>query len=132
LLNPYEPDSNLVTNPHFGTTYTASGGAYTGVTYGTVSLLGINVPTVWQSDVPKPGGGTRPMADLLANLLQIRGVDTNNPGHPGSQTNSYLPIGIRESLPALAADASKAFIPGLNMSAQNYQFRSRLGSSPVL
>lgn len=132
MLNAYGTTDVLnLNNPMVATKYAASAGRYTGFEYRTVLLHGIRVPWIWQYNVPAAGGGTRPMSDLLANLLVLQGITTSNPGHPGSRRLHFKPSGATQSLGALSADNSTAPIPAVNFNAQQFLFTSLKGKSAV-
>ena len=129
FLTPYSTD--FMANGMLGTRYTNAGGRYTGVEYSTITRMGLRIPHMWQFEVPKAGGGTRPMTDLLANMIQMRGINTGNAGHPGSQLLHFRPLGATQSTGALSGDASDAPLPGVNISANNYSYLSKAGKSAV-
>ncbi len=131
FLTPYGR-TNFNFNPMMGTRYVASGGRYVGVEYATFNYRNTEVPYLWKFSVPKAGGGTRPMTDLLDHLLVLRGISTDNPGHPGSMMLQFEPLGSRQSLTALTADKSERPFAAINMNTQQYSLRSLAGKSPVL
>ncbi len=112
FLTPYSK-VGFVPSLGIGTQYTGTS-SYSDVAYSTIALKGINVPPMWQFQLPRAGGGTRPMSDLLDNLLSIRGMTTNVDSHPTSQTLQVLPNGSSFSTPALTADYSSAPIKAIN------------------
>lgn len=118
-------------NKQLATRYTEEGGVYTGTQYATSTVRGIRAPYVWRFNVPTASGGTRPMGDLLANLLHIRGINSGNPGHGGAQALHFAPLGAIKTVSALAADDSDAPIAAVNYTAGSYLFRSRVGKSHV-
>jgi hypothetical protein len=132
MINAYGTANTLALgNGMLGTRYVANGGRYTDVEYRTVLLNGIRVPWIWQYNVPKAGGGTRPMKDLIPNMLVLQGITTGNPGHPGSQSLHFRPAGATRTLGALSADFSNAYIPAINLTAQSFLFVSLKGKSAV-
>ena len=70
-LNPFGPDSDVITNMNIGTCFEAAESEYTAITYKTVEINGINMPWVWQFYVPTSDGGSRPMADLMDYMLML-------------------------------------------------------------
>lgn len=130
FLTPYS-SANFIDNPMVGTRYKAQGGRYTDVEYATVKRKGIDVPHMWQFDVPKAGGGVRPMTDLLDNLLAIQGITTENAGHPGSQQLHFKPAGAVRSLPALTGDAAPTPLSAVDLASNNYRYTSLVGKSSV-
>lgn len=130
FLNPF--NSNLYShNAGIGNKYVATNGRYEDVTYATVPLKGLHVPHLWKFDLPRAGGGNRPMSDLLDNLLLIQGVDVGNDAHGLAARLHFKPIGSNRSLPALAGDLSSAPIPSIDISSRGYIYTSRSGKSPV-
>jgi len=106
FLNP-RGEAGLVRSPGVINTFTGSGDSYTEGNY-TLSRIGeFYVPYLWTREVPKPGGGTRPLAGLLSSLLNIRGLTTGNPAHPASEEYFQLPVTARYSIAAMAALPSK-------------------------
>jgi len=130
FLTPYSA-TGYQTHPMVGTRFVAEGGRYTGLRYETISRKGINVPPLWQIDVPAPGDATRPMDGLLDNLFCIRGVNTGNTGHPASQALHFKPLGAKKSLTALAADDATSPIAAINVSSLAYDFTSTKNKAAV-
>lgn len=130
FLTPYSTQG-FQSNGNIGTRYVAQNGQYTDVEYATVLKNGIQVPWLWQFDVPKSTGGNRPMTDLLKNLVVLQGISTTNPGHPGSQLLHFRPTGSTQSMGALSADLSSTPIPAVNISNSNFVFKSKAGKSAV-
>ncbi len=124
FLTPYSDASNFQKNAHLGTRFIGSGANFDEVAYQTRLFSGINVPWMWQFDVPKSDGTMRPMRDLLPNLMHIRGIDSNSAAHAGASQNYYLPLGTVQSVPALSADASNLPLASINAFTQNFIFRS--------
>jgi hypothetical protein len=130
-LHPHDPFSTVVPNAQVGTRFVSSGGRYTDVEYASVNLNGINMPWMWQFDLPKAGGGTRPMRELMDSMLLISGTNGNNPAHTGARVLQDYPLGINYSISSLAADNSNSPIPYINMNSATNGFNSALGLSPV-
>lgn len=132
MLNAYGTTDTLTLDRNqFGTRYVANGGRYVDVEYRTVPINGIQVPWIWGQSVPKAGGGTRPMSELLNNSCFIQGISTGNPGHLGSMALHFRPAGATRSLGALSADYSNAYIPAVNLMAGEFIFASLVGKSAV-
>lgn len=129
LLTPYG-NSNFQANGHVGTRY-QNATPYSNVEFVTVQKYGINVPWLWQFNVPKAGGGTRPMDELLKYFISVRGFTTGDPGHPGSQARHFRPLGAVTSIGGMVADGSNDPIPALNISCSFFDFKSALGKSSV-
>ena len=131
FLTPYAGGAPFVANDHLGTRYVATGRRYTDVEYKTVSMKGINVPWLWQYNVPAANGPDRSMAPLLDNMLQMRGVMVGNPDHLGACKLHYRPLGALQTLSALSADSSTAPIAALYYQAFGFEFGSTANKSPV-
>jgi hypothetical protein len=123
FLSPYS-SAGINPAPMVGTRFKNVGGRYIGVQYETVRQKGIDVPWMWSHELPSANGSTRPMADLLDNLLCIQGINTRNAGHASSQLWHMLPVGALKSTSALSADASNAPFAALNINAPSFVFRS--------
>lgn len=130
FLNPYN-SSGFTANAQVVTRYIASGGRYTSAEYATTTVKGIQAPWMWQFSLPTPGGGTRPMADLLDNLLALQGVDSGSDSHEIARNSIFLPLGSLQSINALSSDYSSAPIKGVQHSVSDYVFRSLKGFSSV-
>jgi hypothetical protein len=129
-------DANFVPGPagsQFANKYVPNGsGRYTSAVYSTVKIGDMRMPHLWTAQVPSPGGHSRPMSDLLANFLCIRGIDTGSPGHIGSETLHYRPRGSSKSLPALVADASTSPIAAAYTNSPNFNFFSTASKGPLI
>ena len=130
-LHPNDPFSMVVPNQQVGTRFQTSNNRYTDVEYASVNINGINMPWMWQFDLPKAGGGLRPMKDLMDHMLIISGTNGNNPAHTGARVLQNYPLGINYSMSSLAADQSLSPIPFINMNGSTSGFNSALGLSPV-
>lgn len=127
FLTPYST-TGFVPNKTVVTKFTSGGKS---AAYATVNKKGINVPHIWQFDVAKAGGGTRPMEDLLSNMLCLRGINVANPAHGGAQASQSLPVGATQSLAALAGDGSNDPIPAVNSGQQFFKYQSLAAKSAV-
>ncbi len=125
FLTPYST-AGFISNGQLGTRYDGNNK----VRYETIQRKGIQVPVMWGSNIPTPGGQV-PMVNLLDNLLHIRGINALNPGHPGAQALHMRPLGAKRSVTALTSDGSDAPIKALNVNSSNYQFLSKSGYSSV-
>jgi hypothetical protein len=81
--------------------------------YRDVNIRGLNMPHLWAYDVAIPGGGKRPMADLMDHMLIIRGCDIRTNGHPLANFQQVRPSPFGPSLTGLVADASVCPIPAI-------------------
>lgn len=128
FLNPYDP--TIVANGNVGTVY-GGGSTASGVVYKTVSKKGINVPHLWQFNVPSASGGVRPMDELLNNMLLVRGINVGNPDHGAAQQLQFLPLGASQSTSALSADHSDVPFASVNGSVTQFAFKSLNSKSAV-
>lgn len=128
FLTPY--DSTYVRNPYLGTKFTGSS-TYTDTEYATVLKKGLNVPYLWQFNVPHANGSQRPMDQLLDNMVSLRGINVGNADHGAAQELQFLPLGAGHSMSALSADYSKAPIPAINCGNGQYRFKSEKSKSFV-
>ena len=112
FLKPYST-TNFEPNFHMINKFVDVGGRYTDGEYKTTLIKGINAPYLWQFDIPQAGGGVRPTADLLDNMLAIQGIDVGSSGHDVAVRNNFNPFDADQSLMALSADASKAPMPAV-------------------
>lgn len=135
FLNPLN-QSNFVANKSVATQYlseTINGTEYyTSAVYQTVEKMGLHVPPIWDEAVPKAGGGTRPMADLMKHMLQIRGVHVGNAAHPGAAELIFVPLGANISTVALATLNVKKPFSALAVSPTKYQFKSPEPKVPLV
>ncbi|MCO6429372.1 MAG: DUF1501 domain-containing protein [Deltaproteobacteria bacterium] len=118
-------------NPLVGTQFRNVGGRYVGVDYVTHSIKGIEAPTMWSHPVPAPNGGSRPMADLLDNLLCFQGIDTRNAGHGESTAWAHLSPGAKQGATNLAGDVAGTPFSVLNLGASDFRFKSKASKSFV-
>lgn len=127
-LHPAGDVSNFMPNNLVGTRYTG-GSVYDGVEYATTKVQGLDMPWMWQYNIPLAGGGTTSMANLADGLLIMRGCTTNNPAHSASAVLQYKPLGMTTSLPALAADSSNAPIGAIDINSKYFRFDSTKGKA---
>lgn len=97
--------------------------------YEDVKVSGINMPYLWKHTVPGANGLERPLAELIHNMLIIRGCDMSEDGHPANSARLVAPVLGGPSLTALVAERTKASIPAVSIgrSPANRAFRSPLG-----
>jgi hypothetical protein len=135
FLTPYMTDQELAAfdpgNQMIRTKFTGSSGRNDELVYSTVRLHGINAPAMWAFDVPRAGGGDRPQADLLLNMLSLQGINTTNAGHDISRRLHFLPAGASQSVGALSSDYTP-FPLGTLGAAANYMHLSKFGKSPLV
>jgi hypothetical protein len=132
MLNAYGTKDTLILDRNqFGTRYVGDGKRYLDVEYRTVLINGVQVPWLWSQGVPKVGGASRPMSELLSSSCFIQGINTGNAGHLGSLALHFRPAGATRSLGALSADYSNTSIPAVNLMASEFVFSSLMGKSAV-
>jgi hypothetical protein len=130
FLTPYSTEG-FDRNPMVATRFQNIGGRNAVPEYHTVSMHGVNVPTMWSYNLPGPSGTQRPMGSLLQNLISIQGVTTRNAGHGSSQEWHFLAPGAIKSTSALPADVSEDPFAGININASGYSFRSTRSKTAV-
>ena len=138
LQNQKSDKAKFVANGnHIFTKFVELNGRYVSGVYETVEMKALGkssreicAPHLWNQNVPASAGGVRPMADLLAHFLNIRGIDTGNPAHEGSRTLHYLPLGAQQSLTALSADGSSTPFAAVSYAVGDYAYRSLRATSP--
>lgn len=114
-LVPYKLES-IIPNPHLITKFQSpTSGAYVTapISRGGVTL---NMPYLWTQNIPTVGGGTAPMANLLQNMLMIRGVSMGSDGHSNNQLKQTRPVPDSPSLDGAVADISNKQIPAVGLS----------------
>jgi hypothetical protein len=101
--------------------------------YSDVKVGRWNMPHLWENDVAKRGGGSRPMRDLSRHMLTIRGCKMLNDGHPINCERQVCPIPGEASITGLVADATEAFFPAISVgkSPANKAFKSKSGVGVV-
>lgn len=127
---PHPEDvSKMVYNPMVATRFMGSA-PYAKMEFKTIQKDGIAWPWLWQFNVAKAGGGMRPMSELSANLLDIRGILAAS-AHGPAQQQRYHPGNIPFSFGSLVTDVSPAAIPAVNYQAENYRHRSKAEKATV-
>lgn len=101
--------------------------------YVDTKINGINMPFLWNYDVAKVGGGTRPMRELMSNMLMIRGCVMGTDGHPINCEKQVAPVSGDYSITGLVADNSTAFFPSVSLgsSPANKAFKSPKNVSAI-
>lgn len=130
FLNPYN-SAGFIPNLQTSTKYKSIDGRYTEAEHKTVALKGIHAPWMWQFDLPTVNGGSRPMADLLDNLLALQGLDSGNDSHDISRVNVFTPLGAMQSLTAMAGDSGDSPIKSVSCGASLMTHKSIKGFSNV-
>lgn len=126
-LHPDGDKSKFKAASQVGTRFTG-GSRYTNIEYATTKVQGLDMPWVWSFRIPRPGGGTVPMANLAAEgMLSIRGANTNNPAHAAAQGLQSRPLGITSTLNSLTSDVAGLPIGAVNVESSRYQFTSKKG-----
>ncbi len=129
-LFPVKADLNLrVPNPMVATKF-SGGSVYDDMDYAVHEVEGLQMPWLWQFDVARTGGGVRPMAELLKNMMMIRGIQTIG-AHAPAQFLRFHPLGIKQTFGAVVSDASSAPIPAINAEAPQFEHISKKGTSAI-
>jgi len=133
-LRGYDVNAPIQPNAMVSTRFRDVGPQYSGqamdyvtvpVTRGGVTL---HMPYMWSLGVPRPGGGQAPMADLIANMMVIRGVDLGVDGHGVNSYKQLRPVNSAPSITGMVADASPAPVPAVGLSGGAYgSYRSKRG-----
>lgn len=94
--------------------------------YKDTKVNGFNMPHLWGYDVAKVNGTQRPMSDLMANMLMIRGCKLDGDGHPINSERQVSPLSGETSITGMVADANSAYFPAINLgnSPANKAFKS--------
>lgn len=107
FLNPTNEASKFVASKQVTNRYqNTTGAAYTDATYSLVryGTSGPYVPYLWSLAVPKSGGGTIAANALLANMLNIRGINVLNAAHAGAAELHQTAIVGSPTISSLTAD----------------------------
>ncbi len=120
-------DRNLT----IATNYASTNGRYTAPEFSTVSVKGLNAPPFWQLQVPRAGGGLRPVSGLLDHLLSLQGVNTSVDGHETCQRLHWQPVAGQQSRSAMAADNSDNPLPAVSVQTATYAFQSTRDKSYI-
>jgi hypothetical protein len=101
--------------------------------YKDAKVKGFNMPHLWKYNVAKSSGGSRPMSDLMDQMLMIRGCKLASDGHPINNERQVSPLTGEYSITGLVADASLAYFPAINLgkSPANKAFKSPLQAGVV-
>lgn len=136
FMTPYSRNK-FVANKQVATRFGANSArtAYVEPIYQTipyVTKMGqtIEIPWMWQFAVPKTGGGTRPMTDLLENMLALQGMNAFSGEHDAAAINVFYPPGSLQSLNALPSDGSSKPIKCVNLESFK-KFYSKANNSMV-
>lgn len=96
----------------------------------------MNLPWLWKFDLPSPSsrGGSRPMQDLLENMMVIRGIDMLQDGHDINQYKLTSPTTGGFSFSGLVSDKSSSPFPCISLFRKDLglPFRARSGSSQTV
>jgi hypothetical protein len=111
----------------------ADGAEYTDTEYATWKdpKTGLELPWIWQFKVPTPGGGERPMTDLLDHMLIMRGVNVVNPAHNGASVLHFHPAGINHSITSFSSDLANYPISCVNVGSNFHSYISQRGLAHV-
>jgi len=136
FLNPN--GESLVPNRVVATRLTLENGRLVEPVYETSLIKGVYAPTMWTNQMPRAGSGVRPMADLLDNMLVLRGINAIDFGHLGAQRSQFLMAGQSYSLQGAISDASSvSSLPTISLKPQvggpaySLPFKSLKGKQPI-
>ncbi len=128
-LVPFESVSNMIPNPNVVTRFKSSSSSYTAGEYAITNQKGINMPWMWQFNIPTSRGGDVPMNSIMDYALFLRGVDVNNPSHTAARGLQFYPGSSTRSVTALPGDYGDAPIAALNMGSSSWRYTSQHGNS---
>lgn len=122
----------FVANTMVKTSFSGSANNYTNMNYKLTEQRGILVPHLWSTNVPSGSGGNKPLANLLDNMMVVRGIDTGNAAHVGSAMLVSRPAGTDATVGGLVADTTHLPLPAVSMNVSDVQtYLSRRGISTV-
>lgn len=130
FLTPYGTE-NFTSNPMVGTRYRAVNGRYVSPEYATYSYQGLNLPWMWQFNLPAVGGGVRPMTDLLNHMLVIQGIRLEVEGHPRASMLRFQPFGSAMTLGGLASDIGRSKLPAVECNSKFFAYQSLQNNSVI-
>jgi len=116
-LTPNGSSDIFLPNPMVKTKLIPDSTAHQGFNYEykTTVKHGIHMPHIWDLEVPRSGGGRRPLDELLNNMFIIRGVNMEIDSHPGGNMKIMAPQAGGISVSGLVADEGKGFIPAVSI-----------------
>jgi hypothetical protein len=92
----------------------------------------INMPIMWSGNIPIPGGGNVPMANLLQHMLMVRGVNMLQDGHPNNMRRQIRPNPSAPSLGGRVADYLSAPVPSVALLESPWEdYKSEKGIGQV-
>lgn len=135
-LRPYPSAMPILTNPHVNTRFSGTGSTAGAPEYHTLQVtrrgVTLDMPTLWGQTIPRVGGGSVAMAELLDNMLMIRGVNMRMDGHPDNNDKQVRPSAAGPSLNGLVADVSSRPLPAVGLpGGPNGAFKSGTGVGQV-
>ncbi|MEK6774864.1 MAG: DUF1501 domain-containing protein [Bdellovibrionota bacterium] len=131
-LTPYTNQA-VVANSGVVTRWTsASSAAYTSTAF-TRGGNTVNMPHLWNCSLPTAAGGSVPMANLLDNMLMIRGINNGSDGHALNYFKTTRPVNQSSSIDGAVADRSNMAIPSASLLRGNSgAFKSKSGVAPSM
>lgn len=134
-LRPYDSSGGFIADPQVVTRFDPHGALEYHTTPVTKNGVTLNMPSIWETTIPTPGGVWVPMAGLLENMLMIRGVNMQADGHPPNNFKQVRPAQNMPSLTGLVADASDTPIPAFGGSPNTpfpaYKSKKGLGQVTI-
>jgi hypothetical protein len=134
-LNPYN-NSQVVANPHILTRFQSGTTKAGPAIYQTVPVtrngVTLQMPYLWSCQIPTSGGSFVPMADLMSNMLMMRGVNMGQDGHASNTQRQTRPLMSEPSLDGAVADMATTPLPSVNLQGgPGGVYRSRKGIGQV-
>lgn len=123
-LRPNDGDA-FVANPMLATKFAKNGSAHTS-SYATTKINGINMPWIWDSQLPTTGGSI-PMKKLADHMLIMRGIDLQIDSHEIDRMRQLAPVPGGLSLSGLVADAANTPIPAVGRNGGNGYYLGEKG-----
>jgi len=115
-MRPYSAGTALVRNMHVNNRFKNGQLVYENHPVNLPGGGSLNMPHIWQNDIPRPGAGTAPMSQLLENMLIVRGLNMQVDGHGPNRLKMIRPNPGANSLDGMVADLSSKPIPAVSTS----------------
>jgi hypothetical protein len=130
-MSPFDDPATIIGNRNVMTKFIENGSTnFESLEYKTVSINGINMPWLWDCDVPSVSG-SRTMSELMDYMLMIKGVNIVNPDHTGAAANQYRPGGIDHTITSLTGNVSNRPIPFIGMQTSQDPYSSKINKAGV-
>ena len=80
----------------------------------------LQFPYIFANQVPKAGGGTRPLKDLAEHMVSLRGLKYISASH-NEAIDYYFPVRGGATITGASADSSDAYFPYLSTGPDHYR-----------